>query len=161
MADLLDIQGTISIYRFQIAFGAHTFSANHQQLIVPYTAYGNTTLVADLTTYEYSLDGISWSTMTAAVGTVVTDLDFTPTGEVQTFTWEIKEDIGNNIYNKGVYIRFQATSDDLLTVMTSRSFYFPKIVSNEVNARNANKLPDDYAGIIGSDLLKNAPKTGR
>jgi hypothetical protein len=158
MADLLNIQGSIGIYRFQIAYGTQSFSTNHQQLVIPYTAYGNTALVADLTTYEYSLDGSSWSAMTAAVGTVVTDLDFTPTGEAQSFTWEIKEDITGGIYNKSIYIRFQATSGTITTAVTSRSFYFPKVVSNEVTARSANQLPEDYEGINGSDLLKNAPK---
>lgn len=154
----VDLQGSIGIYRFQIAIGNYSFSADHQQLIIPYTGYGNTALVANLTTYEYSLDGSTWLTMTAAAGTVVTSLNFTPSGGSFTFTWVLKDDLGDNIYNKDIYIRFQATSDTLQTTMVNTSVYFSKIIVNEATARNTPKLPGDYSGISGSDLLVNAPK---
>jgi hypothetical protein len=153
-----NLSGSIGIYRFQLFFGSISFSNNHQNVIIPYTGYGNTALIADLTTYEYSLDGSSWHTMTAAVGTVVTGLNFTPTGGSFSFEWEIRTDIGNSIYNKNIYIRFQATSGTLQTAVMNNSANFQKVVVNETNARNTPKLPDDYSGISGSDLLANAPK---
>jgi hypothetical protein len=154
---ILNLPGSIGIYRFQITIGTPSFSVNHQQLVIPYTTYGNTALVADLTTYQFSLDGSTWTTMTAAVGTVVSNLNFTPTGTAQTFTWEIKSDLPSGIYNKNIYIRLQATSGTMVTTMLNYTAYFTKEVANEA-ASAKNKLPDDYTGISGSDLLENAPK---
>lgn len=158
--DNLNLPASLGIYRFQIQRGVPYFSDDHQQIILPYTGYGNTALVADLTTYQYSLDGINWSNMTAAIGTVVTDLDFTPTGEGHVFTWDIKTDIDNSIYNKNIYTKFVATSDTIITSEANYTVYLPKIVVNEENAQDSRyQLPDDYQGISGSDLLDKAPKS--
>lgn len=157
---ILNLPGSIGVYRFQIEFGAVSFSENHRQLIIPYTTYGNTALVGNLTTYQYSLDGSTWVNMTAAAGTVISNLNFTPSGAAQTFTWEIKTDIPQGIYNKNIYIRLQATSGTMVTTMATYSAYFTKTVVNEVES-GKNKLPEDYSGISGSDLLEKAPKVGK
>lgn len=158
--DILNLPASLGIYRFQIQRGIPYFSADHQQIILPFTGYGDPAQVADLTSYQYSLNGITWSPMTAAVGTVLTDLDFTSIGEAHLFTWEIKTDLGSSIYNKNIYTRFIATSSILVTAAANYTVYLPKIVVNQESARDSRyQLPEDYQGISGSDLLEKAPKT--
>jgi len=153
-----DLMGNIIINKFKIILGTLTFNELHTVLIIPYTGIANPIATVNLTTYEYSLDGITWETMTAEVGTVVTNLNFTTSGESFSFNWEIKNDLGSNIYNKDIYIRLQATNGTMLTAMMNNSAYFPKIVVNETPTKNTTGLPNDYQGISGSDLLVNAPK---
>lgn len=100
---------------------------------------GSPQLVADLTTYEYSLDGVTWETMTAG--------------------WEIREDLGDQIYNKEMFIRLQATSDTIETTIKSYRLYFSKQVLNLSGISDTPLFPEDYSGISGTDLLKRAPKT--
>jgi hypothetical protein len=141
-----------------MAFGSISFSENHRNLVIPYIGTANPALTADLTTYEYSLDGSIWETMTPTLGTVTTGLAFISGGGSFTFTWTIKDDIGTNIYNKEILIRLQATSSGMTTTMINRSLYFSKEVSSSDARKNKPKLPDDYSGISGSDLLVRAPK---
>lgn len=157
----VDLQAAIGVYRFQIQLGTPSFNASHSNLVIPYTTYGNPALVGDLTTYEYSLDGSVWTAMTAEPGTVTTNLNFTTTGVAQTFSWRIKEDIGQDVYNKSIFIRLLATSGSVSTALVIYSAYFSKTVSNEELTRNAFELPEDYSGLPGSSLLEKAPKVGR
>lgn len=158
---ILDLQAAISVYRFQVQFGVPSFNTSHTNLLIPYTTYGNPTLVGNLTTYEYSLDGILWTTMTAEPGTVITSLNFTPAGEAHTFSWRIKDDIGQDVYNKSIFIRLQANSGAVSTAVIVYSAYFSKTVVNEETAQNAYALPEDYSGLPGSSLLEKAPKVGK
>lgn len=153
----VDLFGDISVHKFQVAIGTAPLSGNH--VTISYTGTANPALTVDLTTYEYSLNGSTWETMTPQVGTVTTGLLFTTSGASFTFVWMIKTDIGDNIYNRGIQVRLQATSSDMTTTMMSKSLLFEKIVMNMGDAgRNRPKLPDDYEGVAGSDLLVNAPK---
>lgn len=160
---VVDISTALSIYKFQISFGTESFNVEHSVLNIPYTGTASPNLTADLTTYEYSLDGSTWVEMTAADGTIVDNLSFTSSGAALTFGWRIKQDITAGIYNKTIYVRFRATSTDLTTSMVVKSFYFSKIVTNAADEaeKKAPKLPEDYEGISGSDLLANAPKIGK
>lgn len=158
---LVDLQAAIGVYRFQIMIGTPSFDVTHTNLVIPYTTYGNPALVGNLTIYEYSLDGVVWTAMTAEAGTVTTNLTFSPTGEAQTFTWRLKADIGQNIYNKSIVIRLQATSGAVNTALAVYNAYFSKTVVNEELAQSTYKLPEDYSGISGSDLLEKAPKVGK
>ena len=155
--NILDLPGDISVHKFQIAIGTAPLSGNH--VTISYTGTANPVLTADLTSYEYSLNGSTWETMTPQVGTVTTGLSFTTSGASFTFVWMIKTDMGDNIYNRGIQIRLQATSSDMTTTMMSKSLLFEKLVMNMGDAgSNRPKLPDDYSGISGGDLLANAPK---
>lgn len=156
-----DIAGDIIVNNFKIVFGTFSFNETHTVLSIPYTGTANPAATADLSTYDYSLNGTTWTAMTPEVGTDVTGLSFTPTGASLSFNWEIKQDIGDNIYNREIFIRFQATSGTMTTTLKTYRLYFEKIVSNLTNVQSVSALPDDYQGIPGSDLLKNAPKAGR
>lgn len=155
-----NLVGDILINNFKIVLGTFSFNETHTVLITPYTGTANPIATADLTTYEYSLDGITWAAMTAEAGTDITDLAFTTSGASFVFNWEIKSDLGDNIYNKEIFIRFQATSGTMVTTMLSYRAYFSKIVSNAAD-QAGYQLPEDYQGISGSDLLEKAPKTGK
>jgi hypothetical protein len=153
-----DLIGNIIINNFKIVLGTLAFNETHTVLIIPYTGIANPAATVNLTTYEYSLDGATWGTMTAETGTVVTNLNFTTSGGSFSFNWKIKDDLGSSIYNKSIHIRLQATNGTMLTTMMNSSAYFSKIVVNETPTKNTTGLPDDYQGIPGSDLLVNAPK---
>jgi hypothetical protein len=149
----------IEIHKFQITQGIYSLTDSNRNVSIRYTGVGDPISTADLSIYQYSSDsGISWQTMSVADGTIITNLSFTPTGNELIFTWRIKDDIGENIYNKDILVRIQATSESLSTILTPFSLYFSKIVVNAADANKKPPLPNDYEGIPGWDLLSNAPK---
>jgi len=158
---IINVEATVGIYNFVLNYGIPALSGLNRELTIPYTGTASPALTTDLTTYEYSLDGITWYTMTPSSSTVTTSLSFTPTGAALEFVWMMKDDIGDAIYNKEIYTRLQATSGIMTTTLKSYTLYFPKIQSDISNISETPPLPEDYRGINGSDLLVNAPKSGR
>jgi hypothetical protein len=153
-----NISGDIGVYKFQMTFGVASFTSNNTRLLIPYTGTADTALTANLTTYEYSLDGITWTAMTASSSTVVSSLSFTPTGASLSFEWMIKTDLGQSIYNKDIMVRLRATSGDITTSIITTTYNFSKIVSRA--AQDIEYLPIDYSGIDGEELIKEkAPKS--
>ena len=159
MLSTKNLSGSIGVYKFSLSYGAYSFTSNNTRLLIPYTGVADTALTADLTTYEYSLDGSTWATMTASASTVVSSLSFTPTGASLSFEWMIKADLGQSIYNKDIQVRLQATSGDITTAVTTTTYNFEKSVSSAAS-QNYVGLPEDYSGIDGGDLIKEkAPKS--
>lgn len=156
-----NVAATIGISQFVLTYGIPALSGLNRELTIPYTGTANPALTAALTTYEYSLDGVIWLPMTPSSSTVVTGLSFTPTGAALSFIWMMKDDIGDNIYNKEIYSRLQATSGVMTTTIKSYTLYFPKIQMDASIINEKPPLPEDYRGIQGSDLLENAPKSGK
>ena len=155
-----DLVGSISASAFRIAYQAPTLSETKRQIIIPYTGYGNPSLTAAMTTYEYSMDsGATWNTMTKSSGTVITGLSFVPTGTALTFTWEANIDIGSDRYNNQIIVRLQATSGSLLTTAALYTLLFERASTNQAVQADNLPFPDDYRGIPGNSLLENAPKT--
>ena len=154
---IINVEATVGIYKFVLNFGIPALSGLNRELTIPYTGTASPAMTAALTTYEYSLDGTTWYTMTPSSSTVTTGLSFTPTGAALTFTWMMKDDIGDAIYNKEIFSRLQATSGTLTTTLKSYTLYFPKIQS-DTGISDTPPLPEDYRGINGSDLLEKAPK---
>lgn len=139
-------------------FGVPYFTDNNKKLMIPYVGTGNPTLTSDLTTYAYSLDGTNFSDMTPSSSTSTTGLDFIFTGSSLEFEWEIKTDLRKDRYNNEIHIRFQATSGDLTTAIISKVLYFEKYREDQTQISPASRLPKDYSGIPGGDLLEKAPK---
>ena len=159
LGNIIDIPASIGIYKFQIIPGAYAFEEGNRNVILNYTGYGNPTLTANLSSYLYSVDsGATWHVMTPKVGTVVTGLSFTASGTACTFTWTIKDDLGDSIYNKEILVRLQAVSGSIVTAVTPFTLYFRKQVVNAADIGKKPPLPPDYSGISGGDLLVNAPK---
>jgi len=153
----LDVTGNICINLFQVSIGEPTFSGGNSSLSIPYIGKANPEVTAELTTFEYSLDGNTWESMTATQDTITTNLIFTPVGATFNFNWVLKEDLGDSIYNKEILIRFKATSTGMTTALVVYSLFFKKEVLNLSNAQLKAPLPADYPGISGGDLLSNAP----
>lgn len=155
-----NVPGSVYTHVFSINTSAPTFTYNNTRALFSYIGTANPILTANLTTYEYSLDGSSWTAMTPSGSTVTTGLAFTITGASFSFEWMIKQDLGDDIYNKNIYVRFQATSGAYSTSLLSYTVYFEKSVTNEAQQEQLSYLPDDYSGIDGGDLIKElAPKT--
>jgi hypothetical protein len=113
----------------------------------------------ELIAYEYSVDNTTWNIMTTE--SPITGLTFNPTGYNNAFIWNIKEDLGNSIYNTTINIRFRAqatfSSEILLTDYRIRSVYLVKrVVQKEL--RKTSVLPQGYSGISGTKSMKNKPK---
>jgi hypothetical protein len=154
----IDLNTTINAFNLQIFFGEYSFNATHTLLNLPFIGKANPASTANITTYEYTLDGTNWETMTPSSGSDISSLAFTPTGASFTFIWAIKADIGDDIYNKDIYIRLQATSGSVTTILKTSYLYFEKTVSNVSIQTSTGALPDDYDGLPGNLLLEKAPK---
>lgn len=155
-----DVSGSIYTHIFSINISAPTFTTNNTRALFSYIGTANPILTAALTTYEYSLTGSSWTAMTPSPSTVTSGLAFTAAGASFDFEWMIKGDIGDSIYNKNIYVRFQATSGVYSTTLLSYTVYFEKNVMNVAQVQPVSYLPDDYSGIDGGELVKKlAPKT--
>ena len=156
---LINIEGSIAIYNFYINLNAPVISTDYQNLVIGYTAVCNPSILADITEYVYSLDnGETWSTMTLTGDSVITNLSFTPTGSSLSFKWEIKNDLNGDIYNKHIKIKIKASSMDIQTSETVYNIYLNKQVQDLSKAAKTDTFPEDYKGVDGTNLLKNAPK---
>lgn len=154
----IDLNTSITAYNFQLFSGEYSFNATHTLLNLPFVGKSSPASTANLTTYEYTLDGITWAAMTPSSGSDISSLAFTPTGASFTFIWAIRTDLGEEIYNKDIYVRMQATSGSVTTIMRSSYLYFSKVTTNVATQQSTGELPDDYSGIPGSALLEKAPK---
>jgi hypothetical protein len=138
--------------------GTVNLNSTRTKLPISILCKANPALTANITTYQYSLDGSTWYTMTYGEDTVIENVSFTTSGTMSPFNWNIKEDLGNDIYNKNIYIRLQAASGGMVSNTLSTSFYFAKEVVNSEIVREKTSLPKDYVGVSGSSLLESAPK---
>lgn len=158
-----NLPGRVNIVDFSITFGNPTQSSDFLKVTIPFTGKANPakTSSVDLTSYEYSLDdGSTWSTMTAASGSDTSNLTFNVAGTDHSFIWQAKNDIGTRLYNNYIKIRFIATatfSGDSVTTTSTRYIYITRSVSDQ-GAATDSPFPEDYSGIQGRDLLKNAPR---
>jgi hypothetical protein len=113
-----------------------------------------------LVSYQYSLDnGVTWLTMTAAAGSELTGLTFSPAGLPYNFIWAIKHDIGNSIYNIPIKIRFRAQatfdSDTVQTVYKTKTITIVKnVIIPKTNVPPI--FPADYSGV---NILRKKPST--
>ena len=141
---------------FQLDISTPYFNNNHSIIGVPYVCKANPELLANLSKFEYSLDGNNWSSMTPTEDTIVNNLEFSNDGNSYTFYWKVKEDIPK-IYNRDIFIRLQASSANMLTVVKNYRLYYSKqIISSMDNV--PIELPEDYSGVPGHTLLEKAPK---
>jgi len=154
----IDLNTSINVFNLQLLFGEYSFNTTHTLLNLPFIGKASPAATANLTTYEYTLDGITWETMTPSSGSDVSSLAFTPTGASFTFIWAIRTDLGEEIYNKDIYVRLQATSGSVTTTLKTSYLYFAKVVSNTAARESTGDLPADYDGIPGNLLLEKAPK---
>lgn len=156
-----NITGAVEIRDFEITFGTIELVSNKSQMSFTYYGYAYPEYTnASLTTYDYSTDnGTTWSQMTPSDDTDLTGLSFTETGEELTFKWEVKTDLGTSFYNTTVRIRMQALSGSTYSDLSSTSVLFSRSVSNLSSQNQANPFPNDYSGVDGTELMKNAPKS--
>lgn len=162
MLDVKDLAGDLNVIDFKInIIGEPVLSVDFNQVALDVTGVANPENTAvDLVAYEYSLDnGVTWVAMTS--DSVITGLTYSPTGTANSFVWNIKEDLGNAIYNTAIKIRFRAQATfGATTVLTDykvRSIYLSK-ETVQTELRPESIFPTDYSGTFGSDMLKNAPK---
>jgi hypothetical protein len=110
--------------------------------------------------YQYSLNnGVTWLPMTAAAGSELTGLTFSPAGVDHNFIWAIKHDIGNSIYNIPIKIRFRAQatfdSDILQTAYKQKTITIVKnVIIPKTNVPPI--FPADYSGV---NILRKKPST--
>jgi hypothetical protein len=158
--DIRDLPGDINVIDFKVSnISEPVLSTNFHQVTLTTKGVANPdNYNVDLVTYEYSTDnGETWCTMTTE--SQVTGLTFSPTGVDNDFVWDIKNDLGNLIYNTMIKIRFrtQATFDSevILSGYKIESIYIYK----KVTIPNAASLPlKEYDGIPGWELMVGAPK---
>lgn len=159
-----DLSGRINTLDFAMVIGSAALSADFQKVTIPYTGSANParTSSVDIVSTEYSLDdGVTWADMTLDSGSSdTTNLTFDADGESYNIVWMAKADIGTQVYNNNIKIRFRAQDAfgaDTVVATKMRYLFFPRTVSNQV-AATSSPFPNDYAGIPGMDLLKNAPR---
>lgn len=155
-----NLAGDILVYDFRISFNTPYLSTNKQKIIIPYQGVGNPTLTASLVLYKYSLDnGATWYDMTPSTGTQLVGLAFSPTGTAHTFEWESKTDIGTSMYNTSIRIKLKAQSGSIMTDEAPYSLYFERTTTNLAAQAESAPFPDDFSGVPGNELLRNAPKS--
>ncbi|MDP2630771.1 MAG: hypothetical protein Q8P56_05170, partial [Candidatus Uhrbacteria bacterium] len=110
---------------------------------VDYTGTDGQGDINSLTTYQYSRDNATWSTMTEKSGVGsdgITNLTFLPTGSSHTFKWDSGTDL-SNIEDSSVFVRLK--SNDTQTdsnLATSSSFEIDNklpVVSTVTAAQNS------------------------
>jgi len=159
----VDIIANINVIDFKISkIDNPVLSTDFTELTLVYTGIANPVSTANVTLidYEYSLDnGITWDTMTTE--SVITGLTFNVAGEDYNFVWKIKDDLVSSIYNIPIVIRFRAQaifdSDIVLTTYKTKTINILKAITTPEPVGNPI-FPDEYTGVPGSDILKNAPK---
>lgn len=156
---LQDIDGGIYIQDFRGVPRTLAMYTGMQKVEMTYDAFGNPGLTGvAMTTMEYTVDGITWHDMTPSTDSGVTGLSFGETGIRQSFRWEVLTDLARTFYNQSIRVRMKFESG----VMESDYMDFIMLISKTVTdmsaATNPVGFPEDYKGIPGSDLMKNAPK---
>jgi hypothetical protein len=161
--DIKEFGGSLNVLDFSISsIGEPVLSTDFTKVTLGYVGKANPQNTdVDLTAREYSIDnGVTWDTMTTA--STVTGLTFSIAGTANTLIWNIKQDLGNSIYNTQIKIRFQAqavfSAETITTDYKVRSIYLLK-ETIPPTIRGESVFPSDYSGTSGTDLLKNAPKT--
>jgi len=159
-----NIASYLNVVDFNISsISTPVLSTDFTKATLTYVGIANPTNTSvNLTAYQYSLDGgVTWSNMTACAGSNITGLTFSPTGNSYSFIWSIRNNVGSNIYNRSIQIRFDATAtfgpDIIITNYKQNTVYLPKVVSI-LNIPVVPVFSPSYAGVVGSSLLKNAPK---
>jgi hypothetical protein len=163
--DNKDVLANINAVDFKISTIANpVLSSDFTEVTLVYTGIADPERTASVTLvdYEYSLDnGITWDTMTAGAGSEITGLTFNEAGEDYNFVWEIKYDLISSIYNIPIVIRFRAQAtfeaDIVLTAYKTKIINIIKVLTTPEPVGNPI-FPDEYSGIPGIDILKNAPK---
>lgn len=156
MATFRDLAGDVYIRDFRILFGVPALSTDKHKVEIPFTGLANPALTANLTTYEYTLDGgLTWNTMSSS--STISRLSFTEIGAPFTFIWDSYTDISSDMYNNTIRVRLGATSGSFVTATPMYILYFEKI-STDTRLSRTPPFPNDYRGIPGTDLMKNAPR---
>lgn len=149
-----NLSGSLTIYDFKIQLSTPYFEGPY--VVIPYKGISNPTLTnVSLSNYQYSINGIDWEVLTPTNDTLLNNLTFIPTGNSFYFKWILTN---RNIFNKDIFIRMRAVHGDVYTAWATISVYFKKIIENKEFQKGITDLPEDYKGVEGSELLKNAPK---
>ena len=158
-----DLEAYLDVVDFSIpSVSSPILNADYTKVTLTYTGVATPTNTdVNLTSYQYSLDGTTWDPMTVASGSVISGLTFSPTGNSYPFIWSIRYDIGTNIYNIPIQVRFQATATfSSNTVSTSYKYvsvYLAKTLTITELVTQSVFSPE-YSGTAGYSLMKNAPK---
>jgi hypothetical protein len=158
--DTLNLSASADIYELQIVLGVPSIASGYQNVNIPYTGIGSPEdTTVSISSALYSIDnGATWSVMTE-VGTSES-LTFSPTGTAHSYVWAARTDLGSDLYNNIIKIAFLATGAKGDSLQTSRNVLFSRttVDQNVITADRSVRLPDDYTGVFGNDLLVNAPK---
>jgi len=153
-----DFTGTLDIHDFRMVVSGVTLNDDSSIATIAYKGIASPSATCSLATYQYSADnGTTWTTMTTSSAT--TGLSFVASpGYSGTLLWQVKTDLGTLRYNTTLRIRFRANDGSLTTNYAMYSFTIVRIQTDLSATRNRPAFPNDYAGIAGGDLMKNAPK---
>ena len=127
---------------------------NETQIFIQYRGKSKPSLTGDLTIYEYSLDNIIWHQMSVTEGSEINDLPFIVNWSGFDLTWNAVSDMEEDFYNKNIWIRFKAVSDDKETDIVSYRIFFKNPITQTSNRSINNKID-----MNGSDLMIQAPRT--
>lgn len=159
-----NLPGRVNVVDFSVVIGTVSMSADFQKITIPFTGSANPakTSSVNIVTYQYSLDdGTTWSNMTLDIGSSDTaNLTFDVDGEDYELVWNVKTDLGTQVYNNSIKIKIQAQATfgtDSITATRMKYIYFPRVVTDEA-ATSESPFPLDYSGVPGNDLLKYAPR---
>jgi hypothetical protein len=160
---LYDLSSYLNVVDFNISnVLSPVLSSNYTKVTLNYIGTATPTNTGvNLTTYQYSLDGITWSPMTVAFGSIISDLTFNSSGNSYPFIWSIRHDIGTNIYNIPIQVRFQATATFGSDVVSTSYKYVSVYMKKTITTSYINAIPvfsPTYVGENGYVLMKNAPK---
>lgn len=133
---------------------------NMTQISLEYRGKSKPPLVCNITTYEYSLDNLVWYQMSITGDSDVNNLNFTTSWITYKITWNVLTDISDKVsdplegfYNRNMWVKFKATSENKSTILISYRIYFKSPVVQ------LNKNPtNDHIDIMGSSLMEQAPE---
>jgi len=159
----VDLQGTINVYELKMTVGESAIdtASSYRNINITYTGIASPLdSDVDIITAQYSIDsGTSWEDMTPTAGTVTKGLTFIASGEEYTYGWQARTDIGSEMYNNAIRIRFKVSGALGNSLYATKTILFERTVNPPTTSESIVLFPDDYAGVFGGSLLVNAPKT--
>ncbi len=159
MANTRNIPGILDIHDYRMIVISATLNSDSSLATITYEGIADPATSSDIVGYDYSVtNGDTWLLMTTSSS--LTGLPFVADpGYIGTFVWQIKEDIGAKRYNNYIRIRLKSSGSSLVSDYAYFTIFIERIQTDLSATKKKNTFPDDYSGISGRDLLKNAPKS--
>jgi PKD repeat protein len=150
--DDVTTESTTPPFRFTINFGIPTRAPGSGTVQMPFTGYYEDNSPVDITLAQYSLNGTLFQNASALSSSDTDDLVFGPDGVGHVFNWKASEDLGNDLFNKTIYFKMQATSPEFVSSISETTFTIVKVTTTG-SKKDEVVFPGSYKGTSGNSIL--------